>query len=168
MERPCSARDSNATVPSGLDTTRPFLPVIYGRGGERGQVVSWCGHPGAGPHGPQFPHLSPHLAPGAPGCGWVVGAARTWPLPRLGYPWGRQQARSLHLPESFYCNPTTQDQDRSEVAPGPVPGMGGGLGVGPGQHCLKGRAGHWTQQPPPPSWPPGGTRAYLSHALWAP
>lgn len=183
MERPCSARDSNATVPSGLDTTRPFLPVIYGRGGERGQVVSWYGHPGAGPHGPQFPHLSRHLAPGAPGCGWVVGAARTWPLPRLGYPWGGQQALSFHLPESFYCNPTIRGQDRSEVAPGPVPGKrtgtqwkrgrGRGLGVGPGQHCLNGRAGYWTQQPPPthpppPSWPPGGTRAHLGHALWAP
>lgn len=22
--------------------------------------------------------------------------------------------------------------------------------------------------PPPPSWPPGGTRAHLGHALWAP
>lgn len=140
MERPCSARDSNATVPSGLDTTRPFLPVIYGRGGGRGQVVSWYGHPGAGPNGPQFPHLSCHLAPGAPGCGWMVGAARTWPLPRLGYPWGGQQALSLHLPESFYCNPTIRGQDRSEVAPGPVPGKrtgtqwkrgsGAGSGVG--------------------------------------
>lgn len=47
-------------------------------------------------------------------------------------------------------------------------GKGGGLEVGPGQHCLKGKAGHWTQEPPPPSWPPGGTRAHLSHTLWAP
>lgn len=182
MERPCSARDSNATVPSGLDTTRPFLPVIYGCGGGRGQVVSWYGHPGAGPHGPQFPHLSRHLAPGAPGCGWVVGAARTWPLPRLGYPWGGQQALSLHLPESFYCNPIIRGQDRSEVAPGPVLGKRtgtqwkrgrGGSGVGPGQHCLNGRAGYWTKQPhpthpPPPNWPPGGTRTHLGHTLWAP
>lgn len=30
MDRPCSALDSNTTVPSGLETTRPFLPVICG------------------------------------------------------------------------------------------------------------------------------------------
>lgn len=43
MERPCSARDSKATVPSGLDTTRPFLPVIWDSGrGNGSQLVRPC------------------------------------------------------------------------------------------------------------------------------
>lgn len=56
MDRPCSARDSKVTVPSGLDTTRPFLPVICGRShGQQlaarglGRVGGWTGAWGPSP-----------------------------------------------------------------------------------------------------------------------
>lgn len=39
IERPCSARDSNMTEPSGLQTTRPFRPVICTHRQEREKAV---------------------------------------------------------------------------------------------------------------------------------
>lgn len=43
MDRPCSALDSKTTDPSGLDTTRPFLPVIWLRRekGDPHQLSVW-------------------------------------------------------------------------------------------------------------------------------
>lgn len=62
MERPCSARDSKATVPSDLDTTRPFLPVICGRGGGEGTGCQPLWSPrGWSPWASVS--LSPHLGP---------------------------------------------------------------------------------------------------------
>lgn len=77
MERPCSARDSKATVPSGLDTTRPFLPVIWvGEGREEGQSArERRGRPLVSVS------LSPCLGPGLPS---VCGGDAVGPAPGLG------------------------------------------------------------------------------------
>lgn len=110
MERPCSARDSKATVPSSLDTTRPFLPVICGRG--EGQAVSWCGHGSV--------CLSPS---GAPGCG---GAADLWP--------GRRPCPGLRLSTG---TATTAGVCRDPARNAQAQGTQGCGCVGmPPQHCL--------------------------------
>lgn len=66
MDRPCSARDSKATVPSGLDTTRPFLPVICGRDRDK-TGRQCCGLAGVWPPVSQLPYV-PQWS-WAPSCG---------------------------------------------------------------------------------------------------
>lgn len=92
MERPCSARDSKATVPSGLDTTRPFLPVICAGQGDR--LVASMAAQRASP----FPHVPPGLL-GVAGPGLPAG----------------QAAEILRAPKSLtvnHCSGPTQELSR--------------------------------------------------------
>lgn len=154
MERPCSPRDSKATVPSGLDTTRPFLPVICGRAKGEGQLVSCCGCPAAGFHVPQFPYPSssssmPYLSFG---CVCVGGAVE--PGLRLA-----MECMTGNVTTSvFYLKPEAWSHSRSEVASEGHPRKEYSVGGKGGGKKKTGRGSSLGLEPTPKTQRPRGQR----------